>query len=234
MSRIENQNDSLCESVSSKTGPSTGSKVKMNESMLTNRSDLQTSLRLVVSVLMVVLFAGIANAAGGGDDHDPTMEAIWQGVNLAILLGVIFHFGRGPISAFFSGRRSGIQSELSEAAELLSKAEQRNAKLQRRLVDLSIEVDGIREATTRRAGEEADRILSDARATAERIRTDAQAAVDQELRRARTELRKEAANLALEIAARKLTDNVSDNDRDRLLDEFITRVEPAKAEGANQ
>lgn len=219
----------------------TGAAVLVNETMLTqspnNPSQAQTSLRLVASVLLVLLFglfyAGAATAAGGGDDHDPMMEAIWQGVNLAIILGVIFHFGRGPISEFFEGRRSGIQGELTEAADLLAKAEQRNAELQRRLVDLSGEVDGIREATTRRASEEADRILSDAQATAERIRTDAQAAVDQELRRAQSELRQEAADLALEIAARKLTENVSDRDRDRLLDEFITRVEPANTEGAN-
>ena len=33
----------------------------------------------------------------------------------------------------------------------------------------------------------------------------------------------------LEIAARKLSENVSDGDRDRLIDEFITRVEPSGA-----
>ena len=45
---------------------------------------------------------------------------------------------------------------------------------------------------------------------------------------------KRAAELALEIATKKLTDTVSDSDRERLMDEFITRVEPSgAAEGAN-
>lgn len=182
----------------------------------------------------VLLSSGLAFAASD-PDQDPVMEAVWQGVNLAIIVGVIIYFGRGPISEFFKGRRDGIQTELSDAAELLTKAEQRNAELQRRLVDLSSEVDGIRASATQRAGEEAERIISDARATAERIRTDAQAAVEQELRRAQSELREEAANLALDLAATKLSDNVSEGDRDRLMDEFITRVEPgtANAEGAN-
>ncbi|MEM9177039.1 MAG: F0F1 ATP synthase subunit B [Myxococcota bacterium] len=179
--------------------------------------------------------SSVAQAAGGGDaDHDPVKEAIFQGLNLLILVGVILYFGRGPIAEYFKSRREGIQTDLSEAAELLTAAEQRNAELQRRLVDLTGEVEEIREGASRRAEEEAERILAEARATADRIRSDAQAAVDQELRRAQAELRDEAADLALEIAAKKLTDTVSESDRERLMDEFITRVEPnGAAEGAN-
>ena len=69
--------------------------------------------------------------------------------------------------------------------------------------------------------------MADATAAAARIRTDAQAAIDQELRRAQSRLREEAADLALELAAGKLKDQVGDSDRDRLIDEFITRIEPA-------
>ena len=46
------------------------------------------------------------------------------------------------------------------------------------------------------------------------------------MRRARKRLREEAADLALEIAAGKLKAQVADADRDRLIDEFILRVEP--------
>jgi F-type H+-transporting ATPase subunit b len=204
------------------------------------RSWLRARFVLVVQSAAILLIAGAAEAAGGGgDDHDVVMEAVWQGVNLALIVGVIIYFGRGPISEFFSSRRDGIKTELSDAAELLTQAEQRNAELQRRLVDLSSEIEEISERASRRAGEEAERILAEARTTAERIRRDAQAAVDQELRRAQAELRNEAADLALDLAANKLAANVSDADRDRLMDEFIVRVEPSASsvdttpEGAN-
>ena len=182
----------------------------------------------------ILLIAGVAQASGGGEDHDPVMEAVWQGANLALLVGVLVYFGRAPISEFFASRRDGIKTELTDAAELLTQAEERNAELQRRLVNLSSEIEGIREDAARRAEEEAERILAEAGAAAERIRRDAHAAVEQELRRAQSELRNEAADLALELAATKLTQNVSASDRDRLMDEFILRVEPTAAtEGAN-
>jgi F-type H+-transporting ATPase subunit b len=188
-------------------------------------------------VIGLVLVAGAAHAAGGGGHESETevlKETLYQAANLALLLGVLFYVGRKPIAEFFSTRRGGIQSELSESADLLAEAEQRNSELQRRLIDLGSEIEGIREAAGRRAEEEAERILTDARATAERIRRDAQAAVAQELRRAQVELREEAADLAIEIAARKLTEHVGEADRDRLVDEFILRVEPNTGEGAKR
>lgn len=193
-------------------------------------------LAAIVAAALILTLSGVAFAAGDAhaDEGEVLKQTIYQGLNLALLLGVLIYFGRKPISEFFSGRRSGIQSELSDAANLLAEAEQRNTELQRRLVDLGSEIEGIREEAGRRAEEEADRILVDARATADRIRRDAQAAVGQELRRAQSTLREEAADLALELAARKLDEQVGDSDRERLVDEFILRVEANSGEGVDR
>jgi len=227
--------------------PASARSAKPAESSMPNVSMAPRSARrgmrrlsqILLCALAIVFSAGVAQAAG--DDHDPVREMLWQGFNLALLVGVIVYYGRGPISEFFASRRDGIKTELADAADLLRQALQRNAKLQRRLVDLSSEIEEISENAGRRADEEAERILADARATADRIRRDATAAIDQELRRAQAALHDEAADLALEIAARKLTESVVESDRERLIDEFITRIEPsspgatgASTEGANR
>jgi F-type H+-transporting ATPase subunit b len=194
----------------------------------TSAFSIQSNLKSLSIVLLSCIYSSVAMASG--DEHagneNALKDTLYQALNLALLLGVLFYFGRKPIAEFFATRRDGISSELNEAADLLKQAEQRNSELQRRLVDLGSEVEGIREDAGRRAEEEAERILADARATADRIRRDAQAAVAQELRRAQTQLHDEAADLAMEIAARKLTEQVGEADRDRLVDEFILRIEP--------
>ena len=84
-----------------------------------------------------------------------------------------------------------------------------------------------------RAETEKQRILEEARAAAERIRSDARAAVDQELRRARDELRREASDLSIELAGEILRNQVTGTDRDRLMDEFIAKVErPGSGSGS--
>jgi len=154
---------------------------------------------------------------------------MWQAFNLAILVGVLVWAARKPVSTFFSDRRSQIQNDLAESARLLSEAEARNSELQRRLADLGSEIEEIRETTRRRAEEESERILAEANKAAERIRSDASAAIGQELRRAQNQLRDEAASLALDAAGEILREKIADGDRDRLMDEFIVRVEPSTA-----
>lgn len=180
-------------------------------------------LASIAAFAFALAFAAPALAAG---DADPVMTTVWQAVNLAILIGVIIWAGRGPVMSFFGERRGQIQNDLDEAARLLSEAETRNSELQRRIVDLGSEIEEIRETTRSRAEEESERILAEARKAAERIHADATAAVDQELRRAQIELKQEAANLALTAAADILREKIVEGDRERLMDEFITRVEP--------
>lgn len=216
-----------------KTPPTSAASSKGLRLMITKRNSANrpswianpATLALVLGGTLLV--AGIASAAGAPKTQaEINKETFYQAVNLAILIGALVYFARKPIQEFFATRRTGIQTHLNEATELLEQAEQRNADLQRKLVDLSTEVSEIKAIARERAGEEAARIISDAEATAERIRRDAGAAVDQEFRRAQSELRAEAADLALSLAATKLEAEVGEADRDRLVDEFITRVGP--------
>jgi F-type H+-transporting ATPase subunit b len=163
-----------------------------------------------------------AFGASGGDEH--AAFPIWEVVNFVILVGVLVYFGRGPLQQMFSTRRSTIASEIETASSLLERAEARNSEWQRKLADLDRELDDIRATARHRAEEEREHILAEASEAAERIQRDAVASVEQELRRAQVELRKEAAQLATELAAGMLREQVGDADRERLLDEFISRV----------
>lgn len=146
-------------------------------------------------------------------------------LNFVLLLGVLFYFARAPIRKFFHDRRAEIQRDLQRAADLKREAEERYSLWQRKLMDLEDELAKIRETSRGRAESERDHILAEATASAERIRSDATAAIEQELRRSREILRGEAADLAVELAENLLRDHVSDTDRNRLVSEFIDRID---------
>jgi F-type H+-transporting ATPase subunit b len=138
---------------------------------------------------------------------------------------VLYFAARKGVSAFFRDRRQQISDDLERAADLLSTAASRNSEVQRQLANLESEIEEIRDSTRRRSEEESLRILAEAHRTAERIKASATASVDQEVVRARRELRREAADLALELAGGIVREQVHESDRERLLDEFITRIE---------
>lgn len=176
-------------------------------------------------LLAGAVFALPALAASGGDGESGSHLPIWEIVNFAILVGVLVYFGRGPLREMFATRRASIASDIETAASLLERAESRNAEWQRRFADLEREIEDIRGSARQRAEDERARILAEASQAAERIQRDAVASVEQELRRAQAELREEAASLATELAAGMLQEQVGEADRDRLVDEFISRIE---------
>jgi F-type H+-transporting ATPase subunit b len=184
---------------------------------------------LVLRVALLVLLVATPALAAGGGEEEGHQSLLWPLLNFALLIAVLVYVARKPIQSFFAERRRTIHDDLEQSAELQRQAEERHAKWQRRLVELERELDEIRRLGRDRADAEREQILADARESAARIERTARSAIDQELRRAREQLRDEASDLAVELAAGLLGERVTDADRDRLVDEFIARVEQPPA-----
>lgn len=178
---------------------------------------MSRALRLAALLLLV---PAPAFAETGGE-----AGFVWEIVNLALLLVVLVYFARKPVLTYLADRRRGIEQNLESSAKLLSEAESRLAEWSRRADGLDAELASIRESTRKSAEAQKEAILADARASADRIRESAAAVVERELLVAREQLREEAADLAVQLAARILSEQVTDADRQRLVDEFIAKVE---------
>lgn len=179
--------------------------------------------RLVI-VLAALLLPGAALAEEGGHEGASLGTLLAHTFNFVLLLAVLIYVLRKPLTQFFANRRRGIQEDLERAGAILAEAQSRLAEWEGRIAGLDAEVAGIQTAARERAEAERARILEEARISAERIRRDAQAAIEQEARRAREALRVEAAELAVELATKLVREQVTEADRTRLLDEFVSRV----------
>lgn len=181
--------------------------------------------------LLLALGLGLApRLAFASDEGAGVGEMLWHALNLALLIGVLVYFGRKPVQRFMAERRGEIEGEIASAAELLARTEGRLEEWKRRVDGLDAEVAEIRRRAQEAADADRARILADAEASAERIRRDAEIAADREIERARGVLRAEAAELAMEVAARLVRENITESDRRRLVDEFLERVASAPDE----
>jgi F-type H+-transporting ATPase subunit b len=185
---------------------------------------------MVRGALLCIALVAVASPAMASEDG--IRDLLYSIFNLLLLIAVLVYFARKPILEFFNSRRGKIQDDLHAAAELRHEAEQRFAKWQRKLVDLEEELEGIRAASRERAEADREHIIADASSTAERIRLDATAAIEQELQRSHRVLHEEAADLAVELAGNLLRDHVTNADRKRLVNEFIERIERTESDGA--
>jgi F-type H+-transporting ATPase subunit b len=172
---------------------------------------------LAVASLAAPAFAESEGGHGGG--------VFWQVANTLLLVAVLIYFARKPVLGFLAGRRETISKNLESAASVLAESERRLAEWNQKAANLDQEANTIRDAIRRAAEAERDRILADARVSADRMRQSASALAERELNQAREKLRREAADLAVELAAKILREQVNDGDRARLVEEFIGRVE---------
>jgi F-type H+-transporting ATPase subunit b len=174
--------------------------------------------------LLVTLLPLAARAAEEG--HGASAATIfWHAFNLLVLIAILVYFGRAPIAAFLAARREQIEEGIESAGRELAEAERRLAACEQRAAALDGELDEIRRVVRQQAEAERDRLLAEARATAERIQRDAVAAAEQEVRHARERLRSETVEIALKLAAETLRSQVTDADRARLVDDFVQRIE---------
>lgn len=174
-------------------------------------------------VALAVFAPGAAYASGPAEEE--LFDILLKGLNLALVIGAIVWFGGAPIKSFFGDRRKTISTELDAAAKLLGETEKKYAEWERRVAGLDAELAEIREQARQRADAERNRILAEAEVAAERLRRDAASALEQETRRARAELRAEAAELAVSLAGKLLREGVNSSDGDRMIDEFVSKLE---------
>lgn len=182
-----------------------------------------------LSVVVVLLFAGMALASGGGESHADNgavmKDFVWRVVNFVILAGIVFWaLKKANLKGSLADRQVQIEKNLREAREARDVAEAKLKEYSEKLSKANQEVDELRVAMLQEAEAEKQRIIAEARVAAEKIAKQAVQAADQEVLKARAELRAEAARLAVELAAGKLSGAVQKADHDRFVQDYLGKV----------
>jgi len=183
----------------------------------------------VLPAIVSALSFSFAMPALAESDGEHGGGLFWHVVNVVLLLAVLIYFARKPVLSYLAERHDSIANNLESSAKLLAEAEGKLSEWSAKVANIDREAAEIRDATRRAAEMERDRIVADAEVTAERIRRSAGAVIERELQLARVALRREAADLAVELAGKLLEEQVDDGDKTRLIDEFIGHVEQENA-----
>ena len=145
--------------------------------------------------------------------------------NVLVLGYVLYRFAGRPISNLLRERSQGIQTQIRDSELRLREAEAELAELRERLASIEAESAALLGQVVEAAQTERERTLERARQGAERIREEGRRVADNEIVRARQVLRDEAATLATRIASEILRERLSEEDDQRLLRDFVERVE---------
>ena len=181
----------------------------------------------IFTTLALATLPALALAAGGGDGPAKAdLQGLARhGINLLILIGILWWALRGPLGDFLSFRRAEVKDQLAASAKAKAEAEAKYAELKGRLENFEAELEELRARVRTEAENESSALLGNAERAAKSLEEAAERTVAEELRRARAELKAEAVELSVQIAEDILTKNITDDDQARLTGDYLSRVE---------
>lgn len=142
-------------------------------------------------------------------------------INLAIVIGVLFYFGRKVVGNVLSERRSRIEEEITDAEKRQKGAAAALADAQQKLAKAQAEAEQIRAAAAENAQKAKEDILAQAGRDIERMKDTAARDLDTARERAIAELRERVAALAIARVESQLKDHLDDSAQHQLIDRSI-------------
>lgn len=183
-------------------------------------------------VLVVLLFsvAGVAFAASSGGEHGSAEPKGWVATdtyrvfNFAVLAIGLFLLVRKPASEALNGRISGIKDELDDLEKKKAEAEKTLSQYNEKISLLEKEAEKIVAQYTDQGEKAKGRILEEAEKAAAKLEAQAKRNIEHEFKNAKAKLQEEVMTKALEEAEKIIRENISPDDQDRLVDEYLDKV----------
>jgi F-type H+-transporting ATPase subunit b len=172
-----------------------------------------------------VVFASEGGHGGGhGVTHSQLMNFLWHVLNFSILVVVLVKFLKKPITDALVGRREAIQASFDELERRRMEAESQYAAYQKRMAEMEAEADRILKSFIEQGQAEKQKIIAQAKESAERVKMQAELYIQQEVARAKLQLQREIGELAVKMAGEIIQSNITDEDHNRLINEYLERV----------
>ncbi len=189
-----------------------------------------TRVVVVLVMLLVVAFGALAAETGESSSAAAAEHlAFWKLVNFLILAAVLgwaaYKFG-GP---FLASRTAEIRRDIDQAARTRKEAEARFAEIEERLKQFGSEVEKLREQARQESAAESERVRQETERELKKIQAQAEQDIAAAGKAARQELRAYAAGLAVDLAAQRLSGQMTPETDQKLLEGMVQGLENREA-----
>jgi len=184
-----------------------------------------------VIMLILLFFFGFAfptalSASGEDSGAKGWTSTDWFRVmNFTVLAVALVFILRKPLTQALGARIKGIKDQLEELEARKAEAEKQLAEYNEKLSRLEKESEKIVEDYIKQGYEAKARILKEAESAAEKLQIQARRNIEHEFKQAKLKLQEEIFETSLAKAEEILTGKISGEDQDRLVDEYLRKVE---------
>jgi F-type H+-transporting ATPase subunit b len=184
-------------------------------------------LALVLAGLLILIWAPALLASSGGEHSEGganMKEFMFKVINFSVLVGLIWWLLSKKIKEFFVGRRVEIRAEMDDTEAQKAEARRKYEEYSSRLTKMTEEISGIADIIKEQGKAEKEKIIADAKKAAEKMQEDTKARMEQEFQKGSAALRLEAAQLAVEMAEEILRKNITAQDHNDMVRDYLDKV----------
>ena len=183
-------------------------------------------LLILLTIALTLCNTMAAASSGGSPSHGERnwIDFAWRTFNFAVLAGLLYWLLAAKVKDFFSGRQDDIKKSLIEADLAKGEAKRKFAEYDGKLEKATAEIKEMEETIHLQGVAERERIIAEALRNAEKMKDDARKRIEQEMHRARHDLRAEAVHLSVLMAEEILRKQVTVTDNIGLVREYIAKV----------
>ncbi len=177
---------------------------------------------LLVLIMCSVCFAKEAPS----EETTLFMDFLYRILNFGVMLAILYvAIKRTNLKDFFAIRREEIRKKFEELQRQKSEFEKKVAELEKKLKEMEDKREEIIEQFREEGRREKERIIAQAKERAKQIMAQADEAIQREIQLAKDRLRDEIVELATEKAKQLIASSIKEDDQERLVEEFIEKVE---------
>jgi F-type H+-transporting ATPase subunit b len=185
---------------------------------------LMSALPAILWTLLMTVPAFCSSAEGAVDHKAQLYDFMWRLLNFAVLLYILYKLAWKRLVNFFRNRREDIKTSLVETKDRRVEAEEKFKEYEVKLAKATDDIQGISEMIKEQGLAEKQKLIADAEKAAEKMKEDARARMDQEMKKAGSQLRTEAVELSIKVAEDILKRNVSQEDHEKMVKEYTDRM----------
>ena len=182
------------------------------------------STMLMASAILLIVSTNFALAAAGGGHGGWAATDWYRTMNFGLLFIALFFLLRKPIAKALNARSNSIRDQLAELEAKKKQAEAELASYKDKLASLDREAEEIVAQYIKQGEAAKAKILKEAEAAAEKLEAQAKRNIAHEFKQAEVKLRDEILEKALAQAEAHIRSNITTEDQNRLVDEYLNKV----------
>jgi F-type H+-transporting ATPase subunit b len=165
---------------------------------------------------------------GDNSDWRPTYDLVMKWVNFGILVFVIVKYGKAPLMGFLRSQKEVVADEMGVLEKRKAEVTEKIKKTEEILAVSDAHFSELKDKIIKQGEKTKQDIIESARQQSSIMMEMAKKRISNQIIQAKRDFKSEMVNTAIDMASKKLPEQITDKDNDRFVQDYLTSLSAAK------